>query len=102
MYSRTRWEMRNLGTDSNGGGGRSLRPADGTGVEIALDVGDELVERIAERAAQLIAGRQEQKAGDGWLRVVPTRSRPISTRLGHVSTGLSRRDASRSTTTARP
>ena len=62
--------MRNLGADSNGGGrsAQRLRPADGTGAEIALDVGDELVERIAERAAQLIAGRQEQKTDDGWLR----------------------------------
>jgi hypothetical protein len=31
-----------------------------------LELGDEMIERIAERAAELIAGGQ--KAGDGWLR----------------------------------
>ncbi len=62
--------MRNLGVDSNGGGRSARRPLrpDGTDVGVILDVGDELVERIAERAAQLIAGRQGQEAGDGWLR----------------------------------
>ncbi len=35
---------------------------------ISVDIGDELVERIAERAAELVAGRQEETTGDGWLR----------------------------------
>lgn len=35
---------------------------------INLNIGDELVERIAERAAELIAQRQKEAAGDGWLR----------------------------------
>lgn len=35
---------------------------------VTLDIGDELVERIAERAAELVAGRQDEAAGDGWLR----------------------------------
>jgi hypothetical protein len=38
------------------------------GVGVTLDIGDELVERIAKRAAELIDQRQEEAAGDGWLR----------------------------------
>jgi len=34
---------------------------------LSVDIGDDLVERIAERAAALVAGRQET-TGDGWLR----------------------------------
>lgn len=33
-----------------------------------LDMDDEIVERIAERAAELVAGRQNETARDGWLR----------------------------------
>ena len=64
--------MRNLGTDSNGKQGlvrRSARlPGRERGARVTLDIGDELVERIAERAAQLVTGRQKQETGDGWLR----------------------------------
>jgi type II secretory pathway component PulK len=35
---------------------------------INLNVEDELIERIAERAAELIDQRQEETTGDGWLR----------------------------------
>ncbi len=35
---------------------------------LTLDVGDELVERIAERAAELLVRREDQSAEDGWLR----------------------------------
>jgi hypothetical protein len=37
-------------------------------MSLSVDIGDELVERIAERAAALVAGRQEETTGDGWLR----------------------------------
>jgi hypothetical protein len=33
-----------------------------------LDVGDELVERIAQRAAELVRQNGESEAEDGWLR----------------------------------
>jgi hypothetical protein len=33
-----------------------------------LDMDDAIVERIAERAAELVAGRQSETARDGWLR----------------------------------
>lgn len=35
---------------------------------LQLDMDDELVERIAERAAELIALHQDKTAKDGWLR----------------------------------
>jgi len=35
---------------------------------IGLEVGDELVERIAERAAELIVRQRAETAADGWLR----------------------------------
>lgn len=38
------------------------------GVGIALDIGDDLIEHIAERAAKLIAEGQKETTGDGWLR----------------------------------
>lgn len=34
---------------------------------VTLDIGDELVERIVERAAELIAGRGDEGVTDGWL-----------------------------------
>ncbi len=34
----------------------------------ALDIGDDLIEHIAERAAKLIAEQQHEATGDGWLR----------------------------------
>lgn len=37
-------------------------------MDLTLDIGNELVERIAARAAELVAERQEEGAGDGWLR----------------------------------
>lgn len=46
---------------------RMTGPLDTGSLGISLDIGDELVERIAERAAELVAGQQEV-AGDGWLR----------------------------------
>jgi hypothetical protein len=36
-------------------------------MDLTLDIGDELVGRIAERAAELVTGRDEA-AADGWLR----------------------------------
>lgn len=33
-----------------------------------FDISDELMERIAERAAALVAARQDEVANDGWLR----------------------------------
>lgn len=35
---------------------------------ISFEVGDELVERIARRAAELLAERPAQGEGEGWLR----------------------------------
>jgi len=35
---------------------------------ISFDVGEELVERIARRAAELLAERPDEAAEDGWLR----------------------------------
>jgi len=35
---------------------------------INLDIGDELVERIAQRAAELLAARTDEPTEDGWLR----------------------------------
>ena len=64
--------MRNLSTDSNGRqelARRSARLPDGEGgAGVTLDIGDELIERIAERAAELVAGRQDGEADGGWLR----------------------------------
>lgn len=37
-------------------------------VGVNLNVDDELVERIAERAAELIDQQQEKAVSDGWLR----------------------------------
>jgi hypothetical protein len=44
------------------------RSIDFEGVNLTLDIGDALVERIAKRAAELIDQRQDEAAGDGWLR----------------------------------
>lgn len=64
--------MRNRGTDLNGTQGfaaRSARPTDGAGnMGVTLAIDDELVERIAERAAELVAGRRKEEAEGGWLR----------------------------------
>lgn len=64
--------MQNLGTDSNGKrglAGRSVRPPAGErGAGVTLDIGDELVEQIAERAAELVASRQGEAASGDWLR----------------------------------
>ena len=35
---------------------------------VSVDVGDDLVEQIARRAAELIVERQADHAGDSWLR----------------------------------
>jgi hypothetical protein len=63
--------MRNLGTDSNGkqgSAGRSARLPDRTDdAGVTLAIGDELVERIAERAAELVVNQRDVKNG-GWLR----------------------------------
>jgi hypothetical protein len=37
-------------------------------MNLTIDIGNELVERIAERAAELVAGRQEGAADSEWLR----------------------------------
>jgi hypothetical protein len=64
--------MRNLGADSNGKqesaeqSGRLAGGEDGLGLTLAI--GDELVERIAKRAAELVASRQEEAANGEWLR----------------------------------
>lgn len=64
--------MRNLGADSNGKQrrvGRSARHTTGEGgLEVTLDIGDEMVELIAERAAKLVASHGEESAEGGWLR----------------------------------
>lgn len=63
--------MRNLGTDSNGKRGLAGRSARLPGGErragVTLDIGDELVEQIAERAAELAASQRYVEDG-GWLR----------------------------------
>ena len=38
------------------------------GVGTAIDIGDDLIEQIAERAAALIADQRNETTGDGWLR----------------------------------
>lgn len=64
--------MRNLGTDSNGKQGltgRSARlPGGKRGAGLILHIGDELVEQIAERAAELVASRRDGEDGGCWLR----------------------------------
>jgi hypothetical protein len=35
---------------------------------LRLEMDDELIEQIAERAAELIGGRSERREPDGWLR----------------------------------
>lgn len=63
--------MRNLGTDSNAKrelAGQFTRRLDGGGAGVTLDIGDELVERIAERAAELVASRRDEETDGGWLR----------------------------------
>jgi hypothetical protein len=35
---------------------------------VNLNIGDELVERVAQRAVELIHQQQEEAVGDGWLR----------------------------------
>lgn len=64
--------MRNRGTDSDGKQGsarQSVRPIDGEcGAGATLDIGDELVAQIAERAAELVAGRWGGEADGAWLR----------------------------------
>ncbi len=37
-------------------------------MNLSVDIGDELVERIAERAAELVAHRSGETVGDDWLR----------------------------------
>lgn len=37
-------------------------------MNLAIDIGDELIERIAVRAAELIARQQDEMTGDAWLR----------------------------------
>jgi hypothetical protein len=37
-------------------------------MNLTVDLGEELVERIAKRAAELVAGQQNDTAGEGWLR----------------------------------
>jgi hypothetical protein len=37
-------------------------------MNLSFDIGDELVEEIAERAAELVASRQEKAANGEWLR----------------------------------
>jgi hypothetical protein len=37
-------------------------------MDLSVDIGDEVVERIAGRAAELVARQQDETASDGWLR----------------------------------
>jgi hypothetical protein len=37
-------------------------------VDVSVDIGEELVERIAGRAAELIAQQRDETTRDGWLR----------------------------------
>lgn len=48
--------------------GRLRRHTDVYDMDVALELGDKLIERAAERAAELIAEREVQRASDGWLR----------------------------------
>lgn len=48
--------------------GRSACFSDTDDMGLSVDIGDELVERIAERAAALVTSRQEEATEDGWLR----------------------------------
>jgi hypothetical protein len=76
-----------------------LDPPDVEDMNLNLNVGDELIERIAERAAALVAGRQEETARDGWLRGADKIAAYIDS-PGHASMDLSRRSEFRSITTA--
>jgi hypothetical protein len=58
--------MANRASEENRG--RFVRTPDATDVGLNVDIGDELVEHIAERAAELVAVRQGEAGGDGWLR----------------------------------
>jgi hypothetical protein len=65
--------LNKLNDDSAAGGFRpSVRQFAGSsdirGVGIAIDIGDDLIEQIAERAAKLITDRRSETTGDGWLR----------------------------------
>jgi hypothetical protein len=37
-------------------------------MNLTVDLGEELVERIAKRTAELVARQQNETAGEGWLR----------------------------------
>jgi hypothetical protein len=52
------------------GGRAALRRRSGDGAvnAISFNVGDELVERIARRAAELVAEQSSEPVDDGWLR----------------------------------
>ena len=63
--------MGDHGADANGRprlAGQLARATDRRDVGLTVDIGDELVERIAERAAELVVGRQDEAGGNGWLR----------------------------------
>lgn len=68
---------------------------------LTLDLAEEVIERIAERAAALLAERQDDKSSeDGWLRGAERIAAYIdSPRSG--STRSPQHDASRCITTAR-
>ncbi len=65
-----------------------------------LDIGEDLVELIAQRAAELIQQNGGSKAEDGWLRGADKIAAYIDSPRSRVYAS-SLRDASRSTTTAR-
>lgn len=49
-------------------GGNWVAPLTLNGVGVTMNIGDDLIERIAERAAELVARRHGEAVGDGWLR----------------------------------
>jgi hypothetical protein len=46
----------------------STIPASSGVMDLSVDVGDDLVRQIAERAAELVVGRQDEATDGGWLR----------------------------------
>ncbi len=67
---------------------------------LTLNLTDELVQRIAERAVEMIARQQDESVEDGWLRGADKIADYIDSRVP-ASTRSPRRDVSPSTTTAR-
>jgi hypothetical protein len=63
-----RTDRRGNRTDAGGRAALRRRSGDGAVNAISFVVGDELVERIARRAAELVAEQSGKPVADGWLR----------------------------------